>query len=117
MALPAPLAILAYEEIRDFAKEKDMPFITGAELYGRKEGLAEGLAQGLEQGLEQGRQEAREDLLAGIEAVLDVKFAASGLALLPEIRHINDLELLRKTLQAAKQADHPDVLRRLWAKA
>ena len=117
MALPAPLAILAWEEIRNFAKEKDMPFITGADIVGRQEALAEGLAQGLAQGLEQGRQQAREDLLAGIEAVLDVKFAGSGLALLPEIRQIEDLELLRKTLQAAKQADNPEGLRRLWANA
>lgn len=108
MALPAPLAILAWEEIRDFAKEKDMPFITGAERYGHKEGLAEGLKAGRRRG---------KTLLAGIEVALDVKFAAPGLALLSEIRQIDDLDLLRKILPAVKQAESPEALRRLWAKA
>ncbi len=86
-----------------------MSFITGAQRVEREEGLAEGLAQG--------RKEAREDLLAGIATVLELKFAASGLALLPEIRQLDDLDLLRKILQAAKQADRPEALRRLWGKA
>ncbi|HEX7446067.1 MAG TPA: hypothetical protein VF306_00905 [Pirellulales bacterium] len=109
MDLPARLSLLAWEEIRDFAKEKNMSFVTGAERFGRQEGLAEGRAQGL--------AEAREHLLAGIEAVLDIKFAAAGLALLPEIRQVNDLELLRKILQAAKQADAPESVRGLWSNA
>jgi predicted transposase YdaD len=86
-----------------------MPFITSAERVGREEGLAEGL--------EKGRQEAREDLLAGIEAVLDVKFAEPGLALMPEIRNIQDLAVLRKILRAAKQADGPEAVRRVWTPA
>ena len=67
--------------------------------------------------MQQGRKEAREDLLAGIATVLEVKFAASGLALLPEILQLDDLDLLRKILQAVKQADRPEALRRLWGKA
>ena len=94
MALPAPLSDLAWKEIRDFAKEKHMPFMTGADRYGRREGL-----------------------LAGIEAVLDVKFGAPGLALLPEIRQIDDTDLLRQILQSVKQADNPEALRRVWADA
>ena len=85
---------LAWDEIRDFAKEKDMPFMTGADRYERREGL-----------------------LMGIEAVLDVKFGAPGLALLPEIRQIKDPDVLREILQAVKQADNPEALRRVWAKA
>ncbi|HJT32758.1 MAG TPA: hypothetical protein VJ783_12015 [Pirellulales bacterium] len=90
-----------------------MSFVTGAERYGRKEGLAEGRAQGLAEG----RGKARVATLEGIEAVLEVKFAAAGLALLPEIRQIDNLELLRNILQAAKQSDSPETLRRLWANA
>ena len=108
MKLPAPLSNLAWKEIRDFEREKSMPFITGAERVGREEGLAAGL--------EQGRQEARDALLFGIEGMLEVKFAAPGLKLLPEIRQIDDLDLLRMILQAVKQADSPEALRRIWAK-
>lgn len=119
MKLPPPLSELAWREIRDFEKERSVSFITGAQRVEREEGLAEGLSQGLQQGLQQGllqgRKEAREDLLAGIATVLEVKFAASGLALLPEIRQLDDLDLLRKILQAVKQADRPEALRRLWS--
>lgn len=105
MDLPKPLARLAWKEIYDFAKEKNMPFVTGAELVGHEKGLAEGLAQ------------AREDLLAGIEATLELKLGTAGLALLPEIRQLQDLDLLRKILKAAKQADSPEALRQVWTKA
>jgi hypothetical protein len=109
MALPKPLGDLAWREIRDFAKEKAMPFVTGAERVGREEGRAEGLAQG--------RAEARETILESIEVVLDVMVGPPGLALLPEIRQIDDLQLLREILQAAKRAETPVALRRLWSKA
>lgn len=113
MDLPKPLGDLAWKEIRAFAKEKNMPFITGAERVGREEGHAEGLAEGLAKG----RAEAREAVLESIETVLDVKVGAPGLALLPEIRGIDDVQLLREILQAAKRAETPEALRRLWTKA
>lgn len=106
MALPKALGDLAWKELRDFAKEKDMPIVTGAERVGREEGRAEGLAEGLAQ--------AREDLLAGIAALLDGRFGASGLALVPKIRRIEDLELLRNVPHSVKQADTPEALRRFW---
>lgn len=94
---------LVWTEVREFAKEKNMPRLTGAELVGREEGLAEGLAQ------------AREGFWAGIEELLDLRFGASGLALLAEIRSIEDLDLLRKILHSIKQAESPQGLRRLWS--
>ena len=67
-------------------------------------------------GLEKGRQEgARESLLAGIEVALDLKFAAPGLALMPEIRQIEDVELLRNILAAVKQTRDPEALRQIWS--
>jgi hypothetical protein len=105
MDLPKPLAKLAWKEIYDFAKEKHMPFVTGAELVGHEKGLAEGLAQ------------AREDLLTGIEAALELKLGTAGLALLPEIRQLEDLDLLRQILRATKKADTPEALRQVWTKA
>lgn len=113
MSLPKALAALAWKEIQDFEKEKEMPFLTGADIVGREEGLAEGLAKGLAQG----RAEARETVLESIEAVLEVKVGPAGLALLPEIRQIDDLQLLREIFQAAKRGESPEVIRRLWMKA
>jgi len=53
-------------------------------------------------------------LLAGIEVSLEVKFGEEGLQLLPEIRELQDHELLRAVLEAIKTADTPDELRRIW---
>jgi predicted transposase YdaD len=114
MNLPKELAELAWKEIRDFAKEQNMPYITAAERVGREEGLAEGLAKGRQEGLAIG---ARGSLLAGIEVALELRFAVSGLALLPEIREIEDVDLLRKILSTIKQASSPETLRQLWLNA
>lgn len=108
MALPAPLAKLAWKDIYDFEKEKGMTFITTPERVAREEGL--------EQGLEQGREEGREEgLLEGIESLLELRFAAEGLALMPEIRQIRDAEVLRQVLARAKHAASPDDVRQVWA--
>jgi len=120
MTLPKPLAELAWNEIHEFEKEKGMPFITTAERVGMERGLAEGLARGLEKGLEkgreEGREEGREDLLAGIEVALELRFAAGGLALMPEVRQIQDAGVLRQILANIKHADTPEAVRQVWAK-
>ena len=105
MSLPRPLAELVCQEIYDFEKERNMPFISTAERMGLEKGLAEGLAKGREEGL-----------LAGIEVALRIKFGQSGLKLLSEIRQIDDVGLLRTILDAVAQADSPDALHRLWVK-
>jgi hypothetical protein len=112
MKLPKALAELAWKEICDFEKENDMPYITTAERVGIEKGLAEGLAKGLAKGREEGREEG---LLTGIEVALELKFAAAGLALLPEIRQIDDVALLQKVLEAIKISGSPAALRRIWA--
>jgi hypothetical protein len=99
MSLPRPLAELVYQEIYDFEKERNMPFISTA----KRMGIENGLAMGREEGL-----------LAGIEVALRMKFGPSGLALLSEIRQINDVGLLQTVLDAVPEADSLDALRRLW---
>lgn len=83
-----------------------MPLISTAERVGREQGLAEGLTIGM-----------RQSLLEGVAVALDLKFAAAGLALLPEIREIEDVDLLHQILGAIKQAESPEALRRLWLKS
>jgi hypothetical protein len=97
MTLSEPLAELAWKEIHEFEKEKGMTFITTPERVGMKKGLAEGL-------------------LAGIELGLKLRFAAAGLALMPEIRQIQDADLLQQVLASIEQADTPDAVRQVWAK-
>ena len=101
MMLPKPLAELAWNEIHEFEKEKGMTFITTAERVG------------MEKGLEKGREEG---LLAGIELALELRFAAAGLALMPEVRQVQDADLLGRVLASIKQADTPEAVRQVWAK-
>lgn len=95
-----------------------MPFVTGSDIVIREDALAEGLAKGREEGREEGRKEGRQEakdyLVAGIEVALEMRFAATGLALLPEIRQVDDVRVLQNILQAISRVDTPDALRRIW---
>ena len=64
-------------------------------------GLREGISQGLSQGISQ-----------GIEVALRLKFGASALRLMPEIRAIDDRDKLEAILNAVETAASPDDLRR-----
>lgn len=71
------------------------------------EGRVEGRTEGLQEGQVQGT-------LTGIEVALDLKFGAAGLALLPEIRTIQDVVLLRSVLSAIRGAASVDELRAVY---
>ena len=76
----------------------------------------EGRQLGRQEGRQEGRLEGiREGLLDGIELGLELKFGDEGLRLLPEIRAIEDLEMLRAIQKALKTASTPAALRRLYA--
>ena len=67
------------------------------------------------EGIQQGRREAwREGLLEGIQLVLEVKFGAAGLALMPAIQQIQDPDLMRKIKEALRTAASPEEIRLLW---
>ena len=93
MALPKPLEHAFWDQVKQFKEEKHMPFITTPERYGRAEGRSE-----------------------GIEVALRLKFGASALRLMPEIRAIEDLDKLETILHAIETAASPEDLRRIWAR-
>lgn len=62
------------------------------------------LAEGREAGRLEGQVQTRAGLLTGIEVALDLKFGAAGLALLPEIHRISDMDLLQRLLTAIRGA-------------
>lgn len=94
--LPKELDTKVWNEIRQYEKEKHMPFITTPERIGMERGLAQGR-------------------LEGIELALEVKFGVAGLRLMPEIRAITDEEKLKAVIQAMRTAATPEDLRRVWA--
>jgi predicted transposase YdaD len=69
------------------------------------------LQEGEKRGKEEGRQEG---LLSGIAALLEVRFGAEGLELLPEIEGINRVETLEAILSALKTIDSIDRVRQLY---
>jgi predicted transposase YdaD len=67
------------------------------------------------EGFQQGRREAlQEGLLKAIQFGLELKFGVAGLALMPEIQKIQDLDLLNAIQEALKIANSPEELRLLW---
>jgi hypothetical protein len=93
MDLPRPLQERFEEEVAHYEEEINMPFMTGFE------------RRGLEKGL-----------LRGIEVALELKLGAEGLKLLPEIRELQDHELLETVLESIPKAANPDAVRRVWTR-
>jgi hypothetical protein len=93
MDLPQDLEKRFQQELTAYQQEKRMPFMTGFERVGMEQGLLEGL-----------------------EVSLQVKFGDEGLKLMPELRELQDHELLRAVLRAIPGAASPDDLRRVWTR-
>ena len=73
--------------------------------------LEEGRAEGREVGLREG---LREGLLQGIEFGLELRFGAAGLALLPEIYSISNVNVLRAIQEGLKHIDNLEDLQRIY---
>jgi hypothetical protein len=99
MVLPEDLETRFEETLLRYEQEVHIPYITSIE---RK-----GIQQGLQQGI-------REGLLAGIELGLELCFGDEGLRLLPEIRQIEDVEVLRAIHAGLKRVGSLDELRGLY---
>ena len=92
MELPEPLEREMWQQVDEFKKEKEMPYITTPERIG------------LEQGL-----------IRGIDVALRLKFKDAGRQLLPEIRLIQDKDKLETILDSIESAATLDELRKIWA--
>ncbi|WP_224408958.1 RpnC/YadD family protein [Oscillatoria salina] len=75
--------------------------------------LQEGRLEGRLEGREEGRLEG---LISGISLGLELKFWNDGLALMPEILGIENVELLEEILAGVKTANSPDELRQVYQK-
>jgi len=92
LALPEPVERAFLQEVYEYQEAKRMPFIDIAERVGIEKGL-----------------------LRGIEVALRMKFGEQGLKLMPELRAIQDHELLDRILTATETAATPAELRRMWS--
>jgi hypothetical protein len=73
----------------------------------KHKGFRHAFPEGYEQGL-------RITLPGCIELLIELKFGAAGLALMPEIRQIQSLDILKTILDQIKTADSAEVLRRIY---
>ena len=76
-----------------------------------EQGIQQGIEKGAQQGLETGR---RQELLAGIELALELRYGTTGLALMPEIRALDDLKTLTRVREGIRTAATPSDLRQIY---
>jgi hypothetical protein len=112
LELPPSLDVPFWEEVKHYAEEKKMPFITTPERIGRERGRQEGRHEGRQEGRQEGQQEG---LTKGIAVALEMKFGAAGLQLVPEIGKIEAIEKLEAVLKAIPRAATLEDLRQVWA--
>jgi hypothetical protein len=94
MTLPPGLAAKFETNLDAFEKERQMPFITPTEQRWMNKGQAKGH-------------------IDGIEVVLELRFGAEGLALMPRVRQIADPAVLEQLLRASKSAADLDAFRQM----
>jgi hypothetical protein len=102
MDLPQAQFRQFWQEMQQYEKEKQVPYITSVERYGREEGKQEGLREG-----------KREGLLRAITLGLKLKFGPEGLQLLPTMQAITDVDKLEALCDAIETATSLEELRRL----
>jgi hypothetical protein len=108
MELPAELEHRFWRDVEELERKGNMPYVTGLERIW----LEQGLEKGREQGRKEGRQEGERDgLLSGITSLLKLKFGEDGLALLDEIRAVQDVDLLRRILSVIEAASGINAVR------
>ncbi len=96
MELPPALNSLFWQEMNRLEEERHMPYVTSVERIG----------------IAKGRKLA---LIESIEDLLRDKFGKAGLALLPEIKALDDAEKYRTIIRAIAVANSPEDVRKVWA--
>ena len=82
-----------------------MPYLSPMEKLAIEEGMQKGIEKGMKQGL-----------LDAIDLGLDLKFGEDGLNLMPEIRELDDINVLKAIRSKIKPAKSLDELRQIYQK-
>jgi predicted transposase YdaD len=108
---------LLIEKRRDIMIESHAYEIIRNEGYaeGIEKGMQQGIQQGMQQGIQQGlRQGVHQGLLTAIKLGLELKFGTEGLKLFPEIKKIEDTDMLEVLSEAIKVVNSLDEFRNIY---
>lgn len=112
---------LAMHELREAVEqvlEEDETMTTIAEALmeqGRIEGKVEGKREGAIEGRREGKIEGiHKNVLESIEILLELKFGVAGLALLPDIQQIDNINTLRLIQKSMRIVTSIDEVRALY---
>jgi predicted transposase YdaD len=102
ITLAQDLEIRFRQELEQYEREAQMPYVTSIEQIAKQEGMQEG---------------RREGLLSGIELALELKFGSEGAQVLPEIAQIEDIDTLKAIQSGLRQVDTLPELRSIYQSA
>ena len=100
LRLPKETEKIVWKEIEKIERENAMPYVTSVERIG--------IERGLEMGMEKG-------FLAGIKALLTVKFGEKGIQAYQEIESTGNVEKLNSILNGLEKVTSIEEARRLWS--
>lgn len=103
ITLPQDLETRFRQELEQYEREAQMPYVTSIEQMAKQEGMQEGRREGL-----------REGLISGIELALELKFGSEGAQVLPEIAQIEDVETLKAIQSGLRQVSTLAELRSIY---
>jgi len=127
--LPRELEREIIKQTRRLEKRRTMPYLSNIERWaiekgmkkgkrlGEKLGLEKGVRQGVKQGVKQGLKQGeakgleigeRRGLLEALALGLELRFGAPGLAVLPRVKKIGDMDRLRKLVAMLRTATSLD---------
>jgi len=86
---------LIYKELNEFQEEKKMPYISSVEKAAMEKGIKEGLLKAIELGLK-------------------LKFGVEGLKIYPEIKKIEDVDMLETITKAIETGENIDEIEKVY---
>ncbi len=120
MRLPNKLEEEYWQDIQSYERSYRMPYVMSIERISEERGMQRGIQIGEERGIQIGEERGIQigevkGMVEGIALVLELKFGEEGLSLLPEIRQLHDLSLLKKLYDALRTAHTLDDVRQVYA--
>jgi hypothetical protein len=107
LRLPRGLELQVRTEVEAFEQERQMPYVSTWERWAMEKGKAEGEAKGKAEGKAEGLRE-------GIALGLRLKFGQAGVDMMPEVRQVNDPEVLQRIHNAIEPAATLEDVRRAF---